>query len=141
MKSAILLAPLLVAASTLTANAQDGDRYRLERTDDGFVRMDTDTGEMSFCSESAGVLTCRPASAGETAQTGELAALQERIDELEARVEQLEGGTGAPPQNALPTDEEFEQTMGLMERFLRRFMGIVKDLEGEEQRDPAPDRT
>jgi hypothetical protein len=32
--------------------------------------------------------------------------------------------------------------MSFMERFLRRFMGIVKDLEGEtQQEEPAPDRT
>ena len=29
----------------------------------------------------------------------------------------------------LPTEEDFEKTMGYMERFFRRFMGIVKDFE------------
>ena len=50
------------------------------------------------------------------------------------------------PGAGLPSEDEFEQTMGYMERFFRRFMDIVTDLNrefgsGQEQPEPEPDRT
>ena len=44
----------------------------------------------------------------------------------------------------LPSEEEFEQTLGYMERFFRRFMGIVEEFDREEkttQPVPPADRT
>lgn len=143
MPRALFLVPLMLVAAPLSAHAQDGDRYRLERTDGGFVRMDTQTGRMSLCRESSGELTCESAAESETpANADHFAILNRRIDALERRIAVLEGSPPGGPSNTLPSEGEFEQTMSLMERFLRRFMGIVKDLEGETPpEDPAPDRT
>lgn len=76
-----------------------------------------------------------PAFADDAA-TARIAALEARIAALEARLSKLEA---APPPAAagLPSDEEFERTLGFMERFMRRFIGIAKELES----DKAPDRT
>jgi hypothetical protein len=32
----------------------------------------------------------------------------------------------------MPSEEEFDKTLSMMERFMRRFMGVVKELEGDE---------
>jgi hypothetical protein len=143
MPRALFLVSLVLALVPLSAHAQDGDRYRLERTESGFVRMDTQTGRMSFCTESAGELICRTAAEGAMSADGDqFEALERRIDALERRIAILEGNPPSNGTSALPSEEEFEQTMSFMERFLRRFMGIVKDLEGEtQQEEPAPDRT
>jgi hypothetical protein len=115
----------------LPANAQE-ERFRLERTDDGYVRMDTRTGEMSLCREQDGRLTCTP-----TSDTAEGPSLQDRLNDLEKRVEKLEAE--ARPGAGLPSEEEFDQTLGMMERFFQRFIGIVKDLDAEKETpDPAP---
>jgi hypothetical protein len=139
----MFLAPLVLAVAPLAAHAQDSDRYRLERTESGFVRMDTQSGQMSFCTESSGELTCRSAAEGAApVNDSQIEALNRRIEALERRIAALEGNPPGNGSNTLPSEEEFEQTMSFMERFLRRFMGIVKDLEGETPgEEPAPNRT
>ena len=63
---------ILAAALPLSANVQAAERFQLERTDNGFVRMDTQTGQMSFCEERSGQLKC-------TASTDDSAASAGRI--------------------------------------------------------------
>lgn len=128
-----------VLAAVAPAHAEQADRYRLERTDKGFVRMDTLTGAMSLCEERSGELACKPAADERSADAGKLPELTRRIEALEGRLAALEG---KPPAAALPSEEEFEKTMSLMERFLRRFWGVAKDLERESgPNGQAPDRT
>ncbi|WP_173935002.1 hypothetical protein [Chelativorans sp. Marseille-P2723] len=126
----VFLALSLIAGGSL---AQQEERYRLERTDNGYVRMDKETGAMSLCRERSGELICRPANEAGGSASAELDTLRERLAAVERRLDALEGGEGA----SLPTEEEFEQTLGLMERFFRRFVDIVRGLE-EEERAPQP---
>ena len=58
------------------------DRYVLERTEDGFVRMDRQTGEMSVCREQSGSLVCRSAADDRTVIDAELEALKRENAEL-----------------------------------------------------------
>ena len=134
----LVVAVALGGMLAVPALAQETERYRLERTDTGFVRMDTTTGQMSVCEERSGQLVCRTS-------TDERAAYEERIDDLERRVEALEertpgnadGGT-----NALPSEEEFERSLGYMKRFFQNFFDIVEDWEnGLRAPETAPDRT
>jgi hypothetical protein len=124
----LLLLPLLSGS----ALAQE-ERYRLERTQDGYVRMDTQTGAMTLCQERSGELVCRPASESRAGGPSEMAALRDRIAALEDRVTALEGGTDS----RLPLEQEFEQSLSLMERFFRRFVDIVRGLEEEQREQPA----
>ena len=115
-----LLATALIGGD---AKARDGEpsveRYQLQRTESGFARIDTQTGEVSTCTERGEQLVCRMAA-------DERSALIEKIDELEERVVALEGsGVG----RALPSDAEMDRAIGLMERFMRGFVGIVRDLD------------
>lgn len=127
----LALLPLAVGAL-----AQEEERYRLERTEDGYVRMDTRTGAMTLCQEREGELVCRPASESDDPAPAETDALRERIAALEERVEALEKQV----ESSVPLQEEFEQSLTLMERFFHRFIDIVRGLEEEEQpQEPAPE--
>ena len=129
----------VMAMAMMPASAQEVERYQLERTQDGYVRLDTVTGRMTLCAERDGQLVCRMATEDRTAYDNEIDALQARVDALEARITALESGA---PASALSEDQEFERTMGYMERFFRRFMGIVKDLERDfGSGEPQADRT
>jgi Skp family chaperone for outer membrane proteins len=143
-----LLIPLLAVAS-----AAEPDRYRLEKTPNGYVRMDTRTGAMSICEEKWGELVCKTAADERTAvqdeierlQT-ELKALNDRlatVKALEDRVARLENSMTARIEKTLPTEEDFNKTMSYMERFFRSFMGIVKDFENDSSKpaEPGTDRT
>jgi hypothetical protein len=69
--------------------------------------------------------------------------LQESVKALDARVARLENSLSARLESKLPSEEEFNRTMGYMERFVRGFMGIVKDMNKDEAdaAKPAPQKT
>ena len=130
------LAAVCSAMVALPALAEDGERYRMERTEDGFVRMDMATGQMSVCRERGVELVCRAAVDEREAYHREIGDLEERVELLEQRLAELERA-GAQPRSSAPSDEDFEQTLNQMERFFRRFFGLVREFDQE----PAPDRT
>lgn len=139
-RTTLACAAALTGLAALPAAAEEAERYRLERTDEGYVRLDTTTGAMTLCREADGRLVCAPASQ-ETATASELESLRERLRLLEGRVAALESGV---PVAGLPPEEEFERGIGYMERFFRMFMGLVKEFEDEPRaapERPAPDRT
>jgi exonuclease VII small subunit len=130
--------PLTFVALLLAGSAQaEGEgRYRMEKTETGFVRLDTASGDVSLCREQDGQLVCRMAA-------DERAAFEKELDLLTKRVEALEkSGTPAltDAKPSLPTDEEIDRTMSVMEKMMQRFMGIVKNLEdGKEDAEPGKD--
>lgn len=123
--------PLILFLLTGSALAEDIVRYSLEKTADGYVRMDKQSGEMSVCKEAEGQLVCRLAADERNAYETTSASLAKRVEALERKVAALESGS-SKSLNVLPSDEEFDKTLSMMERFMRRFMGVVKDLEGGE---------
>lgn len=127
---ALLIGAGLASAGIALAQDPAPGRYSMQKSETGIARLDTQTGEVSLCQERNGELVCRMAA-------DERSALELEIDLLTKRVETLEkaaksGESIAKPN--LPTDEEIDRTMGIMERMMRKFMDIVKDLEGS---DPA----
>lgn len=134
------LAACLVFASffAVPAHADDAGRYRLEKSTDGYVRMDTRTGAMSICQEKDGQLVCRVAADERGAFQDEIDRLQARVKSLDERVAKLENSLSQKLESSLPTEEDFNKTMSYMERFLRSFMSIVKDMQKDE---PAPQKT
>lgn len=131
----IALGLMLLAGATGVAVAQDDNRFVLEKSGSGFVRMDRATGEMSICEERAGQMVCKSAADERAAFDAEIERLQDRIEALEKRVEALK----AKPD--LPSEQEFEQTLGLMERFFRRFWDIVREFESETNEPDRPEST
>ena len=141
MRSAAIAAICALAAAPAAA---EESRYVLEKTDTGFVRMDTETGAMSVCEMNGKQLVCRLAADERHAFQDAIDELQGRIDALETKVAALSGDGVRPGVSGLPNDEEMEETFSFMEKFFRRFMGIAKDLErefGGPEPAPVPDRT
>lgn len=122
----LALGGVLAAIAALAQEPAPG-RYAMQKTDSGIARLDTQTGEVSLCQEGKGEMVCRMAADERTAFELELDLLTKRVETLEKTVG--EGQTALKPR--LPTKEEIDQTMSIMERMMRSFMGIVKDLERE----------
>ncbi|MFN3508571.1 MAG: hypothetical protein ACK4ZU_13905 [Allorhizobium sp.] len=124
------------------AMAQDSssNRYTLEKSGTGFVRLDRQTGAVTLCTETEGTLTCRMAADERAAYDEDLARLETRIEALEKQLADgraLKGGD-------LPSDAEIDRSIGIMERFMRAFFNLVQEFQGEEKKpEPGqvPDRT
>ncbi|MBP1842043.1 hypothetical protein J2046_000287 [Rhizobium petrolearium] len=131
---ALATSALLIAGPALTQQAQP-NRFQLERTESGIVRLDTQTGAMTLCHDENGTLACRM-------QPDERAAYEQELDRLEKRVTALEERLSHTPPNALPSDEEVDRSLSIMERFMRRFMAIVGEfIDEREDNKPQPNRT
>lgn len=139
----LVVPAVLVCMAAASAQAEEAGRYRLEKSADGYVRMDTQTGAMSKCQEQNGQLVCRMAADERTAFQDQVDDLQESVKALDARVARLENSLSARLESKLPSEEEFNRTMGYMERFVRGFMGIVKDMNKDEAdaAKPLPQKT
>jgi hypothetical protein len=125
---------LLVILLPLAASAAEPDasRFQLERSGDHFVRLDRQTGAMSLCEEKDGALVCRMAA-------DERAAYESELDRLSDRVTALENKSIV--NKALPSDAEIDRSIGIMERWMRSFMGIVKEFQSEDQSNALPQKT
>ncbi len=128
----------VVLLFALPANAQETTNYSLEKTADGYVRMNNKTGEMSICHEKLGQLACKVAAEERTLYEEDIADLKARLAKLEDTV----AGMGKLPpvvRDNLPSDEDFEKGMNYMEKFMRRFMGLAKELDNENKdKTPGP---
>lgn len=131
-----LLLSLMLLPGLAVAQETEGQRFQLERTDNGLVRLDRQSGAISLCREESGTLSCRMAADERAAYEQELDLLEKRVTALEER---LKAGTTA---RDLPGEAEIEQGLSIMERFMRRFMAIIEEFTHErEQQEAAPNRT
>ncbi|WP_377276860.1 hypothetical protein [Rhizobium sp. R86522] len=139
-KTLLTLAALSLGVPVAMAQDAATDRYTLEKSESGFVRLERQTGAVTLCTEADGTLTCRMAADERAAYDADLARLEKRIEALEKRVAE---GTAAKS-GELPSDAEIDRSIGIMERFMRTFFGLVQEFQGQEQDgsgDPVPDRT
>lgn len=118
-----------------TAAAENLQRFELRQDGDGYVRLDTESGAMSVCRQEGEQLVCRMAADDRTALEDETERLRADIERLEARVSALEKTRVAVP---LPSDQDIDRTLGLMERLFRGFVDITRDLERENREEKLP---
>ena len=134
-----IAALLLPAAVLLTAPAfaaePDATRFQLERSGDHFVRLDRQTGAMSICPDQNGNLVCRMAA-------DERAAYDDELDRLSDRVTKLEKTVASNNGSSLPSDADVDRTLGIMQKFMRGFMGMAKEFQNEQpDTKPQPQKT
>ena len=123
--SGTLLILGLLTMGMPAAWANEG-RFTMERAEGGFVRLDTQTGEMSLCRMQEEQIVCRMAADERRVFEDEITLLEERIDKLEEAL----ATEGRTLDNGLPTEDEIDRTMGIMENMMRRFLGVIEEFEG-----------
>jgi hypothetical protein len=132
MKNITLSLVAILLPLAASAAEPDQSRFQLERSGAHFVRLDRQTGAMSLCEEKDGALVCRMAA-------DERAAYESELDRLSDRVTALENKSVV--NKALPSDAEIDRSIGIMERWMRSFMGIVKEFQSEDQGNALPQKT
>lgn len=128
-----LLVPLAFAIA-FSGSAFAADRYTIEKTEDGYVRLDTQTGEMSICKESGTELVCRAAADERAAMDSEIERLSTRLGVIEKRLTALESSSILQPGDLLPSEEQLDKSFDTMEKFFRRFMEVMRDVEKDATR-------
>lgn len=127
-----LVAMVLSGAGPAFAQEPIANRFTLEKTENGFIRMDTRTGEMSICSEKAGQLVCRLAADERRAFEETLSDLSDRVAALEQRLElEAPGSLPGNSQDAIPDEAELDRALDAMNKMMRGFFGMVEDLRKE----------
>lgn len=144
-----LIAPFVVfSPSPLLAQAaaESEQRFQIEPRDGGYVRLDRQTGQISFCAFEKDRLACRVAAEEREAYEGLMATLDDKLRKLEQQVAALEAGREGDnfdlPPDKLPKEDvdpgqkremgdaeaELNKALGMAEQAIRRFFEVVKDL-------------
>lgn len=134
---------LLLSSLPLTASAQTGapdtenGRYSFSRVDDGHLRLDQRTGQVSICTRRDIGWSCHPVPDERAALEEEIARLQRDNatlkKEMLARGIKPPSGSTAPapsptdkPALKLPSDAELDRAMAAMERIWKRLVDMVQ---------------
>jgi hypothetical protein len=133
-------------------SATEGGRYTFHRIGDGFVRLDSTTGQVAQCSSGATGWTCTAAPDERLALESEIARLQRENAALKksmlAKGLDLPGGVTAetrpvPPasipdtsQNAprVPSEAELDRAIAYMKNVWKKLVDMMLDLQRDIQR-------
>ncbi len=147
MRPVAFAASIMVAFAALTAWAQnapaenDDTRYSFNRIDEGYLRLDGRTGQVSVCVRRAVGWACQVAPDERAALEAEIARLQGENallkKELLARNLPLPGNIKPyqPPANPdepilqLPNDADLNKVMTFIEKVWRRFVEMIVTLQ------------
>jgi len=125
------------AWSQTSSGENDDARYTFNRADDGYLRLDGRTGQVSICSRRPVGWACQAVPDERTALEAEIARLQaENVTlkkELIVRNLPLPGGTKPEPPTTkpgeprlqLPSDAELNKMMTFMEKVWRRLVEMI----------------
>ena len=140
-----IVAGLALAAPAVSAQAtspeSDDSRYTFNRTDDGYLRLDGRTGQVSICTRRPVGWACQTVPDERAALEAEIARLQgENValkKELIARNLPLPGTVKPEPPTAkpeeprlqLPSDADLNKVMTFMEKVWRRLVEMIVTLQ------------
>jgi hypothetical protein len=116
MRCAFAFLALTLGLSFSAAAEETRDRYEMTPSGGGVIRLDKETGAVSFCVEENGSVSCRLGADERAALENEIARLRRENAELSAAAK----GAVAPP------DDQLERALTLTERFFRRFLKLFK---------------
>ncbi|SNB66746.1 hypothetical protein SAMN06265338_102528 [Rhodoblastus acidophilus] len=107
-----------------TPPESDNGRFAMTPAANGFLRLDTRTGQTSLCTTSADQLQCR-------AGADERAALEAEIARLAKENAALKAAAAAPPAPAAQEEEDrrFNRAMDRAETFMRRMLRLFRETE------------
>lgn len=149
----------LAIAMTSSVNAQRQDipgRYTMHKADDGFIRLDTQTGEASLCRKAERGWSCAPMEDSAERMRKQIAELEQQNralsreiatmrDELatlgrrpgrETHPDHYDDRPGGRSQFRLPSEQDVDRALDYFERMLKKFQDRLNRL--ERSTPPAP---
>jgi hypothetical protein len=147
------------AALALPASAEttpDTGRFTMSPTEGGVIRLDRETGAMSFCSGKEGEWSCKPMPETESALKKKVEELEAEKKALEAERRLREGMFGSlsprsgqePPQPGeklppappgdlpIPNEKDVDKVFDYVEGMVKKLKERIDRLEKEAKKDP-----
>lgn len=122
---------LTIALTASSAGAAEiTGRYVLEKVEQGFLRLDSETGVMSLCAASSGVWECTAVKDEGLDGTKELGRLRDENESLKKRLAELEK-SGATTK--LPSDQDVDRMMDIFGKMFDRFLDFAREMDGKEK--------
>jgi hypothetical protein len=92
------------SAETKSATRSNSGRFGFERTDDGFLRFDYQTGQVAYCNARPDGWACQPVPENRTALERELDQLRAEVADLKNQIQALrEPPRPVPPETVPPS--------------------------------------
>jgi hypothetical protein len=127
MRRLVILTMTVLLTGSAAMAAEINGRYGLEKVEQGFLRLDSETGAMALCAATSGVWECTGVKDQGLDLTAELARLKADNEKLKARVAELEKG-GA---TKLPSDQEVDRMMDMFGKLFDRFLDFAREMDGK----------
>ncbi|MDP2619153.1 MAG: hypothetical protein Q8P46_03080 [Hyphomicrobiales bacterium] len=141
---AALIIPILIlmAYKADTADAENADgpvgRYLMNEVDEGYLRLDTANGRVSFCHRKNVDWVCELIPDDRAAYEAEIAQLMEENRQLKEDVAALKRGDQENSDTLrLPNRKDMDRLMAFFDRMMRRFIDMVKSLKEEAKHEPT----
>ena len=123
-------AMLFMLAATPALAADAPGRYTLTPSTNGYVRLDTQTGQVSECSGAATALVCKSTPDERAAMQAEIDRLQSQVDALKTTAP-LTAADGKSPEINIPSDKDVDKAFNFVERMIKRFKGLIEEMRKE----------
>lgn len=137
---------VLLTCSAARGEEQSG-RYTMSPTEGGVIRLDKETGAMSFCAGKDNDWSCKPMPDAQKDLEGRINQLERENKALKEENSRLaaEGGTGgtmphageppAPPGDLpIPREDDVDKLFDYVEGMMKKFKERIKRLEKEAQK-------
>lgn len=149
----VALIGLALAAGTAVAQGERASRYTMSPAEGGgFVRLDSETGQMALCQRRDGEWSCREMAEPGRGLDQEIDRLRKENQRLKAEIRQMEDimlgdkrADGSKPRGndgnggfelKLPSEQDVDQAMSYVQRMLKKFREKLKELETESKGTP-----
>lgn len=139
MRALLIAIPAIVAlgvgAATVASQERQG-RFVMSPTENGFVRLDTETGAMSVCTQRNGRWICELMEDEAKALRDENARLRAEVKRLQdeaALAEQAPSTRQPERQLELPTEEEVDKALDYFENIFRKFRERIEKFEDKDK--------
>lgn len=149
-------------AQSPAPSALPPSRFTFERSKDGFLRLDTQTGQVAYCAGRAVGWACEAVPEERTALEKEIARLQDEVAGLKREITALreppppprppadlaprppapkEGDKSGDLTIKLPTQEDIDRATAALQRAWERVVDMIGNLKNDLTRKAQPDRT
>jgi cell division protein FtsB len=153
MRNLTLAIAAVLACAASPAPAQDGappgvpSRYSFNRVDDGFLRLDNQTGQIAFCGPHSVGWACQAVPEDRAALEKEIARLQDEVASLKQEVASLREPPPPPrppadltppstdkSEDAVKLREDLERARAAIENAWRRLVEMIANFQKDMMR-------